>query len=68
MVKKLTKGFWAKTASIILRNRIVILILIVAITIFLAMQWDKMRFSSSQANLLPDHHPVNIKYQSFLKT
>jgi predicted RND superfamily exporter protein len=68
MVAKITKGFWAKTASIILRNRILILLLIIASTIFLALQWDKMRFSSSQANLLPDHHPVNIQYQSFLKT
>lgn len=68
MVSKITKGFWAKTANIILRNRILILLLIVAATIFLAMQWSKMRFSSSQANLLPDHHPVNIKYKSFLKT
>ncbi|QWX84037.1 MMPL family transporter [Cellulophaga sp. HaHaR_3_176] len=68
MVSKITKGFWARTANIILRNRIVILLLIAAATIFLAMQWSKMRFSSSQANLLPDHHPVNLKYQSFLKT
>ncbi len=68
MVAKITKGFWAKTASIILRNRILILLLIIASTIFLALQWDKMRFSSSQANLLPDHHPVNIQYQTFLKT
>lgn len=68
MVSKITKGFWAKTANIILRNRILILLLIVAATIFLAMQWSKMRFSSSQANLLPDHHPVNVKYKSFLKT
>lgn len=68
MVKKLTEGFWAKTANIILRNRIVILLIITAITIFLALQWDKMRFSSSQANLLPDHHEANIQYQSFLNT
>ncbi|WP_282115817.1 efflux RND transporter permease subunit [Cellulophaga baltica] len=68
MVAKLTKGFWAKTANIILRNRILILILITVLTVFLALQWDKMRFSSSQANLLPDHHPVNVQYQSFLKT
>lgn len=68
MVTKITKGFWAKTANIILRNRIFILLLILATTIFLALQWDKMQFSSSQANLLPDHHPENVKYQSFLKT
>ncbi|WP_047418902.1 RND family transporter [Cellulophaga sp. Hel_I_12] len=68
MVTKITKGFWAKTANIILRNRIIILLIITGITIFLALQWDKMRFSSSQANLLPDHHEVNVQYQSFLKT
>lgn len=30
------------------------------------MQWQNMRFSSSQANLLPDTHPVNVEYQAFL--
>ena len=67
IVAKLTQNFWANTARIILRNRIVILCLVAAFTIFLAMQWDNMRFSSSQANLLPDNHPVNLEYQSFLK-
>ncbi len=66
MAKKLPQGFWAKTAGIILRNRILILILVAAFTIFLAMQWKNMRFSSSQANLLPDDHPVNLEYQNFL--
>ncbi|WP_419213741.1 efflux RND transporter permease subunit [Maribacter sp. X9] len=66
MVAKLTKGFWPKTANIILRNRILIIILIVGFTIFMAMQWSKMRFSSSQTNLLPDDHPVNVEYQAFL--
>lgn len=67
MVAKLMQGFWAKTARIILRNRILILLLITAITVFLAMQWENMRFSNSEANLLPDNHPVNIEYQEFLK-
>lgn len=67
MVKKLTQGFWAKTANIILRNRILILLLVIAFTVFLGLQWKNMRFSSSQANLLPDEHPVNVEYQSFLK-
>ncbi len=67
MVAKLTQGFWAKTANIILRNRILILLLIVAFTIFMGLQWENMRFSSSQANLLPDDHPVNLEYNSFLK-
>ena len=66
MVAKLTKGFWPKTASIILRNRILIIFLIIGFTIFMAMQWQYMRFSSSQTNLLPDDHPVNQEYQNFL--
>ena len=52
MVAKLMQGFWAKTARIILRNRILILLLITAITVFLAMQWENMRFSNSEANIL----------------
>ncbi|MCK0146046.1 MMPL family transporter [Arenibacter sp. F26102] len=67
MVAKLTRGFWAKIARIILRNRILILVLLAIMTIFMSMQWDKMRFSNSQANLLPDHHPVNLEYLSFLE-
>ncbi|WP_282159584.1 efflux RND transporter permease subunit [Ulvibacterium marinum] len=67
MVAKLTQGFWARTARIILRNRVLILVLIAAFTIFLGLQWEHMRFSSSQANLLPDDHPINQEYQSFLE-
>tara|TARA_R110002051_G_scaffold186206_1_gene255530 strand:+ start:5317 stop:7704 length:2388 start_codon:yes stop_codon:yes gene_type:complete len=66
MVAKLTKGFWPKTANIILRNRILIILLITGFTIFMGWQWQYMRFSSSQTNLLPDDHPVNIEYQNFL--
>ncbi len=66
MVAKLTQGFWARTARIILRNRILILLGIAAVTVFLAFQWENMRFSNSQANLLPDDHPVNLEYLSFL--
>lgn len=66
MVAKLTQGFWAKLARIILRNRIFILLLIAAITLFLGLQWENMRFSNSQANLLPNDHPVNLEYRNFL--
>ncbi len=66
MAAKITKGFWAKTARIILRNRILILVLIAAFTVFLAFQWENMRFSNSEANLLPDDHPINLEYQVFL--
>lgn len=67
MVAKMTKGFWASVARIILRNRIPILLLIAAFTVFMAMQWENMRFSNSQANLLPDDHPINVEYNAFLK-
>jgi predicted RND superfamily exporter protein len=67
MVAKLTQGFWAKTARIILRNRILILLLIAAITYGLSTQWQHMRFATSEVNLLPDEHPENLQYQEFLK-
>ncbi|MBM1105940.1 MMPL family transporter [Aurantibacter crassamenti] len=66
MAAKIMQGFWAKTARIILRNRILILLLIGAVTLFLGLQWENMRFSNSQANLLPDDHPVNLEYKNFL--
>ncbi|MCX2678759.1 MMPL family transporter [Galbibacter sp. EGI 63066] len=68
MINKITKGFWKTTARIILRNRIIILILVLGITVFLAMQWKNMRFTFTEANLLPDHHPINLEYNKFLDT
>ncbi|MGB5360979.1 MAG: MMPL family transporter [Eudoraea sp.] len=67
MVGKITSGFWSKVGRIILRNRILILFLIVAATVFLALQWKNMKFSTSEANLLPDDHPLNIAYEDFLE-
>ncbi|WP_293296754.1 MMPL family transporter [Allomuricauda sp.] len=67
MVAKLTKGFWPKVARIILRNRILILLGVAGFTVFLAMQWKNMRFSNTEANILPDDHPATIEYNSFTK-
>ena len=67
MVAKLTRNFWTKTARIILRNRILILLCIAAITVFFGFQWQNMQFSSSEANLLPDDHPTNLEYNAFLE-
>jgi len=58
--------FWSSLARLILRNRTLLLLAIVAVTIFLAMQWQHMRFSNTEANLLPDDHPINLEYQTFL--
>lgn len=67
MVSKITSGFWAKVGRIILRNRILILVAIASFTVFLGFQWKNMQFSSSEANLLPDNHPLNIAYDNFLQ-
>ncbi len=66
MVAKLSQNFWTRTARIILRNRILILIIIAAITVFFGFQWQNMRFSNTEANLLPDDHPTNLEYEEFL--
>ncbi len=66
MVKKITSGFWKTTARIILRTRFIILLILLGITIFLASQWKYIQFTNTEANLLPDHHPVNVEYNKFL--
>lgn len=66
MTKLLSFGFWDTVARIILRNRLFIILLVVGITAFLATQWQYMRFTYTEANLLPDDHEVNLEYQEFL--
>jgi predicted RND superfamily exporter protein len=60
-------GFWSAVARFILRNRSAILIVIAAITVLLALQWKHMRFTYTEANLLPDDHEVNLEYTKFLE-
>lgn len=67
MSKLSTKSFWEVVARLILRNKIIILILIALTTLFLSSQWKNMRFTFTEANLLPDDHEVNITYNEFLK-
>lgn len=55
-------------ARLILRNRVLILLSIVALTLYWSTQWKYMQFTFTEANLLPDNHPENILYQSFTKT
>ena len=66
MAKFLSSGFWVSVASIILRYRLLILILVAAFTVFLGFQWQHMRFTYTEANLLPDDHEVNLEYNTFL--
>lgn len=66
MLKLFSGGFWDYIARKILRNRIGLIIALVVFTIFMAMQWKNMRFTFTEANLLPDHHQVNQEYKLFL--
>jgi len=66
MKKLLGIGFWELVARIILRNRIVILGSIILITVLLSLQWKNIRFTQTEANLIPADDKVNVDYQKFL--
>lgn len=66
MITWLKAEFWSAVARLILRNRIVFLISIALITSLLAIQWKNIRFTFTEANMLPDDHPVNLEYKHFL--
>jgi len=66
MTKLLGYGFWNGVARLILRNRLFILFLVAGFTVFLGTQWKYMRFTYTEANLLPDDHEVNLEYNKFL--
>lgn len=68
MKKKKNWNLWSLVARLILRNRVLILLSIVALTLYWSTQWKYMEFTFTEANLLPDNHPENILYQSFTKT
>ncbi len=58
--------FWNRLARTILTNRISTLIFILLVTTLLAFQFKNVQFSYSEANLLPEDHPVNLEYTEFL--
>ena len=60
-------NFWTKIAGIILRNRYLVLISIAIITGLLASQMKYMKFSYTEANLLPEDHEANLEYNKFLE-
>nr|BFF38905.1 hypothetical protein BACY1_07100 [Tenacibaculum mesophilum] len=59
--------FWTRIAGFLLRNRYLVLITIAIITGLLVTQMKHMRFSYTEANLLPTDHEVNIEYNKFLE-
>ncbi|SFU57973.1 hypothetical protein SAMN05216480_10871 [Pustulibacterium marinum] len=66
MAKKRLSGFWNFIARTLLRNRIITIGILLSITVFMGMQWKNMRFTYTEANLLPDHDSINIEYNHFL--
>ncbi|MFD0760554.1 RND family transporter [Lutibacter aestuarii] len=60
-------NFWTRVSRLILKGRYVVLVLIAAFTYFLASQMQYMRFSYTEANLLPKDHKINIEYDKFLE-
>ncbi len=66
MKKKFTDRLWESIARTVLNNRIIILVVIFAMTIFLAFQWKNLAMTYTEANLLPKKHIVNEQYQDFL--
>ncbi|MEO8517515.1 MAG: MMPL family transporter [Flavobacterium sp.] len=68
MKKKLKVGFWEFIAGIVLRNRITILVMILLLTVFLGFQWQNVKMTYNEANLLPKNHIANRQYTQFLNT
>ena len=66
MIKWINTRFWESVARLILRKRIVFLLAILSTTFLLSTQWSNIRFSFTEANLLPDNHPFNAFYEEFL--
>ena len=67
MFKLFSNDFWDVVARLILRNKVIILLGIIIATLFFSTQWQNMRFTYTEANLLPDDHEVNLKYNDFLE-
>ena len=60
-------GFWEIVARIILRNRVGFLLGVVLLTVVFALQWKNVRFTKTEANLIPANDKVNVDYNKFLQ-
>jgi len=65
MARVFMVGFWDSVSNLILKNRILIIALLVLATSFFISQWQYIKFSNTEANLLPDNHEVNLEYLDF---
>lgn len=59
--------FWQTIARIVLRNRLLMIAAIIILTLVLALQWKNIRFTYTEANLLPADDPVNVEYRTFFE-
>ncbi len=59
-------SLWTYISRFILRGRVFIISGIILITLFLSTRWKYAHFSYTEANILPEDHPVNLVYQKFL--
>ena len=60
MFKSVFSGFWKKISRLILNNRILIILSLVLVTYFFSTNWNNIRFTYTEANLLPETHPENL--------
>lgn len=67
MVKWFSLGFWELIARVVLRNKIIMLLGVALFTAFMVTQWKHVKFSFTEANLLPADDPANVEYGEFLK-
>ncbi len=67
MLKWFNTNFWDFIASKILRNRIGLLGIVALFTLFMASQWKYIKFTNTEANLLPATEKANIEYNAFLE-
>ena len=58
---------WTTISKLILNNRFLILTVLTLLTVLWINQWKHIRFTFTEANLLPDKHEENIKYKDFLE-
>jgi predicted RND superfamily exporter protein len=66
LTKKAIMMFWKLVSRVILKGKVPVLITLLVITVLLAMQMKHMKFSHTEASLLPEDHPINLKYNQFL--
>ena len=59
-------NFWTRISRFILKNQLFILLTIAVITVLLGSQTKHIKFSYTEANLLPEDHPENLNYTRFL--